>query len=364
MLNQHIYLDHNSTTPLLPVVKEAMVSMMGEAANPSSAHFYGRKAKSLLSKARNTLSNLLGASSEHQVIFTGSGTEANNIALNYIAGYEIICSCIEHSSVLQKVGQGVIPCDSDGIIRLDAVETILSENKDKKFVISVMLANNETGVVQPIKELVQIAHKFGSLVHTDATQAIGKIKVDIAELGVDMLTLSAHKFGGPVGVGALIFRKQIEITPIMYGGGQEYRFRPGTQSVININAMAVALEAVDLKESINTTQMRDYLEAKIKSQGGIIVAGNVSRLPNTSCIEMPDITSETQVIYFDTNNICVSAGSACSSGKSSAPYVLLSMGYGAVRAKNIMRVSLASSNTYEEIDIFLEKWYNLRAINN
>ena len=354
-----IYFDYNATAPMLQLVREEMYNISNAPLNPSSPHSFGRKAKSILEAARKRVSRLAGCSDDYQLIFTSSGTESNNIALKGMVGFRILTTTIEHASVLKVAGEGLIPVDKNGIVRLDILEQQL-KTISGPILVSVQYANNETGVIQPLEEIVKIAKKYGAIVHTDATQAFGKVSFSAESLGVDMVTLSGHKFGGPVGAAALLFKKSLPIQPIMLGGGQEHRFRPGTQNVAAIHGFGVASEAVldSYKQAYEIEAIRNHIERVITeySPRSIVFGKESKRLPNTLSITMPDVLNETQVIHFDTNGIAVSAGAACSSGRVDLPYVQMSMGYEASIARTAIRVSLGLSNTIEEVDKFLKLW--------
>jgi cysteine desulfurase len=354
-----IYLDYNATTPLLPNVREAMLDIMDIPLNPSSVHGFGRHAKSIMEVARSRIAHLAGCDDRYQVIFTANGTEANNIALNGFKDHKLITTNVEHASVLHIVGEGVIPVDSNGIVQLEVLEKILAQMV-VPVLVSVQFANNETGVIQPLKEIIDIVHKAGGLIHTDASQAFGKVEFSAKDLDVDLITISAHKFGGPVGAGALLFKKHLPLKPFMKGGGQEYRLRPGTQNIVAIHGFGVAAEiALNMVQKASEIEcLRNYLEDKLTSiNNEVVVFGKSSlRLPNTSLISMPNVHNETQVIYFDLNGIAVSAGAACSSGKVDVSLTLLAMGYSEEVAKTALRISLGYGTTKAEIDAFIKLW--------
>ena len=359
-INKSIYLDYNATTPLLPNVREAMLDIMEIPLNPSSIHGFGRCAKNIMEVARSRIAHLADCDDRYQVIFTASGTEANNIALNGFQNYKIITTNVEHASVLHVVGEGIIPVDNNGIVQIEVLDKILAQ-VDQPALVSVQLANNETGVIQPLKEIIEVVHKAGGLIHTDASQAFGKIEFSANDLDVDLITMSGHKFGGPVGAGALLFKKHLPLTPLMKGGGQEHRLRPGTPNIVAIHGFGVAAEiAVDMvQKASEVTQLRAYMENKlIGINKEVVVFGKLSpRLPNTSLISMPNVPNETQVIYFDLNGIAVSAGAACSSGKVDTSLVLLAMGYSEEVATTALRISLGYGTTKAEIDAFLKLWH-------
>lgn len=357
-----IYLDNNASTALEPSVSKAMQEVMQQPLNPSSTHTLGRKAHGLLESARAKIAKLANAKDCH-VIFTSSGTECNNLAINGLSGYKILVSAIEHPSVLKTAknsGCVVVPVTKEGVINTEALAKLLAQEKGK-YLVSVMLANNETGIIQPIKEVVRIAHQHGALVHTDAAQCFGKISVDMEELGVDMITISAHKFGGPQGAAALIAKKTVPLHALIIGGGQEQSFRAGTQNVAAIHGFGVAAEIALNAQTQDVETLRDRLEAELQafSPEVKIFGQNISRLPNTISVTMPNVVAETQLIHFDLNGIAVSAGSACSSGKIEISHVLRAMGVEDNIAKTAIRVSLGKNNTISDIEAFIFAWKQL-----
>jgi cysteine desulfurase len=356
-----IYFDNNATAILLPAVREAMLDVMVDPLNASSVHHFGRNAKLILETARNRIMNFSGADQNYHAIFTASGTEGNNLAIKGLPEFKIITTAIEHTSVL-SVGEGLIPVDGNGVVDLSALEAICAR-QNGKFLVSIMAANNETGAIQPIREAAALVHKHGGIIHSDATQSFGKVDFNVCDLGLDMVTISAHKLGGPLGAAALIARKNLELTPIMFGGGQELRYRPGTQNIPAIHGFGVATELAPsmISDYRIIKKIRDYIQEQIRaiSPASIVFSEKADRLPNTLSITMPDIPSETQVIHFDINGFAVSAGSACSSGRVDIPYVQMAMGYDEAIARTSLRISLGISNTIEEADLFIKAWRNL-----
>ncbi|NDF11262.1 MAG: cysteine desulfurase [Proteobacteria bacterium] len=362
--NRTIFLDHNATTPLHADVAAVMQSLYGDPLNASSVHSYGRAAKKWIEGARANIGALVQASpSAHQVIFTSSGTEANNLAMNGLDEKFIpIVSAIEHVSVLKanKKAQ-ILPVDANGVVRLDALRRMLENLQGEKALVSVMLANNETGVIQPVQQVAELVYAFGGFVHTDAAQAIGKIPVSIQDLNVDMMTISAHKFGGPQGAAALIIKKGVVLAAQLKGGGQELGYRAGTENVAAIAGFGKAAELV--KESLARMHavkaLRDSAEAELKAAGATVFGAEVSRLPNTLSVAMPHMNSETQLIAFDLEGIAVSAGSACSSGKVETSHVLKAMQADAALVTNAIRVSLGAGTAPESVSAFVAQWKKL-----
>jgi cysteine desulfurase len=320
-----------------------MVEVMGRPLNPSSIHSAGRDARKLVEAARTKILKSVDAEA---LVFCSSGTESNNLALCQKPVH--IISEIEHDSIYKATNTTCrIKVWQDGIVDLSHFEQLVS--RETGGLVSIILANNETGVIQPIRELAALAKKYGHLVHTDAVQAFGKIPLGFKELGCDLMTISCHKIGGPVGVAALVHRKDLELVPFMKGGGQEKNKRPGTENVPAIIGFAAS---ADLPKQ--SSELRDYLEGEIEKLGGVIVGKNSPRIPNTSCIIMPNMDAATQLIHFDTNGICVSSGSACSSGKVEVSRTLQAMGI--ANAKNAVRVSIGWNTARAEIDLFIKQW--------
>lgn len=361
-LGSKIYFDHNATTLTLKEVRVAMEEIANLPLNPSSVHSFGRYAKKILEDARKEIALALSANDQYKVVFTSSGTEANNLALNGMKGYNRITSQIEHPSILKVIGEGLIPVDKNGVIRLDILEQILATTT-KPTLVSVIMASNETGVIQPIKEVVKLARKYNVLVHTDASQYIGKQELNIDGLDADMVTICGHKFGGPLGVGALIFKKNLPLTSIMQGGGQEFRFRPGTQNISAIHGLGVACNNINqiIASFAKLKEYRDFLEESILNitNNSIVFGYGADRVSNVSSISMPNVSNETQVIHFDLNDFAVSTGAACSSGKVDLPYVHMAMGYEHKEATTAIRISLGPENTLEQVKKFVQVWQEL-----
>lgn len=369
-----IYLDHNATTPVTTEVRDTILEAVELFGNPSSLYAEGRKSQTYLEDARRRIALLLNCTAR-RIIFTGGGSEANNLAIKGAAfsggnKRHIITSAIEHPSVLntcrwlEKQGFEVtwlVP-DREGIIQ---PETLVRSMRNDTLLVSIMTANNETGVIQPIKELVQIAHARGCLFHTDAVQAIGKIPLDVDDLAADLLSLSGHKFYAPKGIGALYIKKGISINALVHGGKQENNLRAGTENVIGIMGIGKAAEIAlqNATEADRIRKLRDRLELKLcefvpelKRNGH-----KTSRLPNTLNITLPGIRGESLVIALDQHGISCSSGSACRSGSSEPSHALTSMGLSEEEAHCALRFSLGYENTEEEIDKVIE---SIKAIIN
>ena len=362
------YLDYNATAPLRPQAKEAMMAVMDAPANASSVHSYGQHAAQKLETARQQIAALADANAE-SVIFTSGGTEANNQALRGFPGRVIITTPVEHSAVLAAVHGATtealfIDVDKDGLIDLDHLENLLRSYRGGALV-SVQGANNETGVIQPLAEVVALARQYDAITHSDAVQNFGKDGfTGLRESGVDMLSISAHKIGGPVGVGALLVREDLTIPPLLLGGGQERRRRGGTENLIGIVGFGAAAEAVRESGTAWLKQLRQChqkLEERLisASDDAVVFGRDVPRLPNTTAIAMQGRRAETQVMHFDLADIAVSAGAACSSGKVASSHVLEAMGAGTLAGETI-RVSSGWASRAEDFDRFAEIWLQLQ----
>ena len=345
------YLDHNATSPLRPEAKAAMLAATETAGNASSIHAEGRAARKILDGARDAVARAVGVIAP-MVVFTSGGSEANNLALKGADVERIIVSAIEHPSVLEAAKASgkpveIAPVTPAGVIDLDALAHLLP---GPKALVSVMLANNETGVIQPLRDVVALAQAHGALVHTDAVQALGKVPVNAGLLGVDLMTLSAHKLGGPVGAGALIVRDGLVVQPLIHGGGQELRRRAGTENLCSLAGFAAVAE----QKVTGVDVLRDRLEASL--DGALVYGAAAPRLPNTTCFAMPGMSAETLLMAFDLEGIGVSSGSACSSGKVAKSHVLAAMGVAREISSAAIRVSLGWNTTADDIDRFIAAW--------
>ena len=347
-----IYLDHNATTPMAPAAADAMNAALRECGNASSVHWAGRRARARIDGARDAVAALVGAAPA-DVVFTSGGTEANNLALCGLAGRRLIVSAVEHGSVLAaRADAEICPVDEEGRIELDALRDLLGASPAPAL-LSLMAANNETGVIQPVAEAAEICREFGTLVHCDAVQAAGKMALDWRDLGADLVSLSAHKIGGPQGVGALIVDAGSDLKPMILGGGQERGLRAGTENLPGIAGFGAAVGT--LAEIAPLAHIRDSIEDRIGAAARIYGAG-APRIGNTSCIGMQGVLAETQVMAFDLDGIMVSAGAACSSGKVTASHVLEAMGIEIDEAMTALRVTMGKDTTTAEIDRFLTVW--------
>jgi cysteine desulfurase len=365
--NSRAYFDWNATAPLCDAAREAMVDAMAATGNASSVHAEGRAARALIEKARTQVAALVGADAKN-ITFTSGGTEANALALTPALETrteraprdKLFVSAIEHPSVRSGGRFGEVtelPVDADGRVQVEPLAQQLSSAQ--RPLVSVMLANNETGVIQPISEIAAIVHAADGLLHVDAVQAPGRIACDIEALGADLMTISAHKIGGPQGVGALIRRGDIHIAePLIRGGGQERNTRAGTENVAAIAGFGAAAAAVRQNDAGRVAELRDRLEVELRTiTPQIVVFGaGVGRLPNTTLFALPGAKAETAIIAFDLNGIAVSSGSACSSGKVQPSHVLAAMGVEPALATGAIRLSIGSTTTDNDVGMLLSAW--------
>lgn len=361
-----IYLDHNATAPLDARVLEAMHPWLtGVQGNPASVHRYGRAAHAALESARALVAALVDAQPS-QVVFTGGGTEADNLALKGVCSGtpsgRVLVGSMEHSAVLgpatalAKLGWQMesIPADGEGRYDLKALKALSSAGGVR--LVSAMLANNETGAIQDVQAISALAHTVGAIMHCDAVQAAGKLPVAFPGLGVDLMTLSAHKLSGPRGVGALIMNRRVSLTPLVDGGGQEQGLRGGTEDLVGIVGFGRAAELAKAElsqRSRHARVLRDRLEAGLAGLPGLrIFAVGAERLSNTTQFGVAGLDGEWLVMELDKRGIAVSSGSACHSGSGEPSHVLMAMGLDAATAKGALRVSLGAGNTEQDVDAF------------
>jgi cysteine desulfurase len=369
-----VYLDYNATAPLRPEARAAMLDALAEVGNASSVHREGREARRRIEAARDAVARLVGGEPK-LVTFTSGGTEANDTVLTphwQLHGHPhvfdtLLVGATEHVSVLsggrfaaEKVR--LIPVDRDGVVEVDALAGLLETGE--RTLVSVMLANNETGVIQPVAEVVRLVHGAGAIVHCDAIQAAGRIPVDLAQLGVDVLTLSAHKIGGPQGAAAIVRAgEDLSFAPILSGGGQEKRMRAGTENVAAIAGFGVAAEAArsDPAKAEIWARWRDEL-ASIMSASGLrttVFGERAARLPQTLCVGLDGVPAETLLIALDLAGVAVSSGSACSSGKVAPSHVLAAMGVPPQLAKSAIRLSLGWESKESDLHLFTSAWQHV-----
>ncbi|MBB3019428.1 cysteine desulfurase [Microvirga lupini] len=369
---QRTYLDHNATSPLRPEVAEVMLRALQLPGNASSVHTEGRAARAEMETARERVARLIGARTKN-VIFTSGGTEAANLVLTpgfrrlgQAGATRLLLGAAEHPCVLnghrfRSDAVEIIPVNGNGIVDLAWLEAHLQRTGDERVLVSIQLANNETGVLQPVAEAARLVHEHGGLIHTDAVQAAGKIPVDMAALGVDVLTLSAHKIGGPKGIGAVVLASdQFEIADrLIRGGGQEKGFRAGTENVAAIAGFGAAAEIalVNLEQEAGRLRaLRAEAEVELRriAPDTVVVGAQAERLPNTFAFAIPGLKAETALIAFDLAGVALSSGSACSSGKVKRSHVLDAMGVEPAVAEGVLRVSLGWSTTKEDVIRFAE----------
>lgn len=370
-LSAPIYLDYNAGAPLRSGAREAMIEVLKDTGNASSVHSNGRKARGRVEAARDSVARLCGTGAR-TVTFVSGGTEANMTALSRVwqdGGTpvyldKLFISAVEHPSVMTGgrfavADQVIVPVDAAGVVDLEALRQAVADTDPG--LVSVMAANNETGVIQPLAEVGAIAREHGHFFHVDAVQAAGRVKIDLDGWQADAITLSAHKFGGPQGIGAVVAKSTSRTpTPLMIGGGQENWRRGGTENVAAIVAFGNAAEAAHSElESVTRLQdMKSKLETGLKSvcRDTLIFGEGADRLANTTCFAVRDIPAETALIALDLERVSVSSGSACSSGKVSVSHVLTAMGVEETLARCAIRVSMGWDTRTEEIDAFLELW--------
>jgi cysteine desulfurase len=359
------YLDWNATGQMRPQARAAMLATLEVTGNPSSVHSSGRAARRLVEAARERVAGLVSAL-PRDVVFTASGTEANMLALTPALGSVLLVSAIEHPSVRAGGRFSAVqelPVTADGMIDLGAMERRLVGCT--RPLVSIMLANNETGVIQPIEAAAELVHAAGGLLHVDAVQGPGRIACNFNGLGADLMTLSAHKIGGPQGVGALIRREGIGLDPLIKGGGQERGARAGTENVAGIVGFGAAAEAAGCaltEEAHRMAALRDRFEAELKalSPEVVIFGSRVGRLPNTSLFAVPGVKAETAIIALDLEGVAVSSGAACSSGKVAPSHVLAAMGVEPELSRGAIRVSFGYSTTDRDVELILKAWAKLR----
>ncbi len=359
------YCDYNATAPLRPEAKAAMAAAFDLTGNPSSVHAEGRKGRALVEAARETVAAAIGACRD-DIAFTSGGTEAVGLALRgamKASGAMLVASAIEHDAVTTVAGDvSAWPVEANGIVDLGWLRDRVKEmsGRGEKPLVSLMLANNETGVIQPVAKAAEIAHAAGGLIHCDAIQALGKIDVSIIDLDVDYLSLSAHKIGGPHGVGATYVKAGAPFASVQTGGGQEFGRRAGTENVAGIVGFAAAVQAAtrDLGKYQALAQHRDRMEEKLKAAAPALqIHGEAApRVAGVSCFGVEGLPSETQIMGLDLAGFAVSAGSACSSGKVKPSRVLTAMGLSDTAARSAIRASFGWATAWQDFDALAEAW--------
>jgi cysteine desulfurase len=359
-MNKFCYLDANATQPLRPAARDAVLAAFGTVGNPSSVHQAGRGARRIMEDAREAIARRFGGQPQ-DLVFTSGGTEADTAAVHAMSGgRRLLISAIEHDAIRSAAGDAVIlPVASDGIVDLGALEEQLAGGLPS--FVCLMLANNETGVIQPVPEAAAICRRFGALLHVDAVQAAGRMPVRLDLLGAHSLAVSSHKLGGPAGVGALLLAPDAPFAgPLIGGGGQERGRRGGTPPVALIAGFAAAVQAGETDDLAQLASLRDAAERAAVACGAVVCGDPRRRLPNTTCIALPGAQAGVQVIALDLEQVAVSAGAACSSGKVQTSHVLRAMGLGALAAQAI-RVSLPWNVTGADIDAFATAYRRVAA---
>jgi cysteine desulfurase len=364
-----VYLDYNATAPLRAEARAAMLAAFDAPGNPSSVHGAGRTARALVERSRRTLAKALGAAPS-DVIFSAGGTEANNLGVLGLAKANastvLLQSAVEHSCVRVAARNSdlpvkTIPVTPDGMIDLAVLgETLDALDADARPLLALMMVNNETGVVQPVKQAARMIHDAGGLIHVDAVQALGKMPVSLGALDADALAVSAHKIGGPLGVGALALACGIKLAPRAFGGGQESGHRGGTENVPGIAGFAAACTAAlaDLEHTDRIEKLRDHVQEALQKRApdAVIVGRDAPRLCNTLCIATPGFAADLQLMNMDLAGFAISSGSACSSGKVKASVVMLAMGLPGDLSSCAIRISLGKNTTRDELDAFANAW--------
>jgi cysteine desulfurase len=381
MAVERTYLDYNASAPLLLEARDAMLAALDQSANASSVHSNGRDARAIIERARKSIADLVGAKAD-QVIFTSGATEAAQLALSPILNTpsgdilldHLYISAIEHPCILNggrfaQAQRTIVPVTTEGVLDLLAFANILANrSSDAPFLMAIMLANNETGILQPVKEVAGLVHNAGGYLLVDAVQAVGRIPIDISDLAADFLILSSHKIGGPQGAGALVLGdKNLKPKPLILGGRQEFQLRAGTENVAAIAGFGAA--ALLCTDQLDHMQKIVYVRNKFEDQlntvfkpignkyGPITIIGEgVERLANTTCFSVAGINAETALISLDLDGISVSSGSACSSGRVETSHVLMAMGLDKYVARAAIRVSMGWNSTSADTEKFLEAW--------
>ena len=373
------YLDHAATTPMLPQAAEAMAAQLIEPGNASSLHAAGRRARRIVEESRETVAAALGARPS-EVVFTSGGTESDNLAIKGLfwarhrfdpRRRRLLLSAVEHHAVLDSAlwltehDDATItwlPVDEGGRLTPNVLRAAIDENPDDVAMVSVMWANNEVGTVQPIEALAAVAHDYNVPIHTDAVQAVGQLPVDFAASGVDAMTATGHKFGGPLGAGVLLLGRDVECTPVLHGGGQERDVRSGTLDVAAIAGLAVAAEVAVKEQPMRTDRLRalrDDLVARMQVEGpdallnGVPVDDAARRLPGNAHFSFPGCEGDALLMLLDARGIECSTGSACSAGVARPSHVLLAMGHDEERARGSLRFSLGHTSTAADVDALL-----------
>ena len=354
------YLDYNASAPILKEVKDYIISTLDIVGNPSSIHHAGREAKKIIEKSREQIASFI-KTEKNNIIFTSGATEANNLIIKNFK--KIISSNIEHESIINSSNISKVNVTSEGYIDLNHLDHIANNIKVKSdALISIMYANNETGIIQPLEDIAKISRKYNILFHTDAVQAVGRVDVDFNNLGCDFLTLSSHKIGGPKGAGALVVKNKSSLKAYLSGGSQEYNLRAGTESLLAIAGFGMAASFSSLEKMKTIIKLRDSFETELlkENEDIIIIGKNSNRLPNTFMFCIPGISSNDILIALDIEGFEVSTGSACSSGKIEPSRTLKEMGLSKKIFNSSVRVSLGPYNNFLQAKIFAKAVNNIK----
>lgn len=355
------YLDYNASAPIRAAAKARVLEALEVTSNPSSLHYAGRMGRKFIEDARREIGSIFDVDAA-QIIFTSSATEANNTILKGFHGRRILVSATDHLSVTASGASGIafIPVDEEGLVNLKALDELLRSGDVG--LVSVMMVNNETGIVQPVAEIANMAHKYGALFHSDCVQAVGRIPFTRASIEADFITISAHKLGGALGAGAIIFKARTPVPKLIEGGGQEKRQRAGTENFAAIYAFgaACAEAANGINEFQKLNNFRERIELKLTADGYKIFGSNAPRVANTICFAHGMKDSQILLMGFDLDGVALSSGSACSSGAVTPSHVLKAMGASDSAMRSALRLSMGYKTTDEDVDLFLKIWDKLR----
>jgi len=357
-----IYLDYNATAPMRPEVIKAMSDVMHRPNNPSAAHKAGRTARLDVERARTQIANSVNGKTTG-VIFTSGATEANNMIMNGFPDHALITTAIEHPATLKACKDIIVlPVDENGLLDLAVLERRLKDEK-RPALVSIMMVNNQTGVIQPIKDIAKIVHEHGGLFHSDCAQSLGRMPIDMVDMGIDMLSIAGHKICGPLGIGALVIDPKLEIMPYIRGAKQENSRRAGTENVPAIIGFGIAADIAvsNIDHYTKLEILRDKLETEIKaiSPEVIIHSKDAPRAANTSMFSLVGIRSDTMMMHMDLADIAISTGSACSSGRVEPSHVLTAMGCSEDVASSALRISMGCNTQESDIDAFITAWKTL-----
>ncbi len=375
MTEYHAYLDHNSSTFPLSGLPNVLERYLCQPLNPSSVHEYGRAARKALEEARANIAislNIKLKKHEHKIIFTSGATESNNLIISNFKDDYVLYSPINHLSVIEPSktinNAQKLKVDHRGFVDLEDLRSKLISCSHKRVLVSVMMANNETGIIEHLDQIGDLVHEYGGFLHSDCAQSYGKVDINLQDKKIDFISISSHKIGGLTGAGALIIPDDFDLEPLMIGGGQEKKYRAGTESMIPIISLGYAASMIDIMiETYRSKiqQIRDFVEEEISaySKSAMIIGKNLARLPNTSLIAMQGVDANLQLIKFDQEKIYLSNGSACSSGTVKTSHVLHEMGYNQDITRSTIRVSFGLNNSRQDAEKFISIWKKIEGSN-